>query len=282
MAIRWQLPGPCLRPPRHQSTEVMEALVRSLVALFLLGSFAGCGGGEGLSVENPFGPLSPRDTPDRGPYGTTLRVLRTLPHDGWSEGLDVRGGILWHAYPHSIEELDAATGEILRVHEPPSDYSESVAWRGDTLWNLSYSDANVYAGTIGADGAIDWRIAGRGPDVHGWGIAHDGRDLIVTGNGQPTIWFLDPGTLAVTRTIATPIDDLEDLAWDGKWIWASSYSLYPGTIFRVDPRTGAVVDFYSLPDPDACPIVDGIAVDGDVLYVTGKNCPFIWIAELPW
>ena len=170
---------------------------------------------------------------------------------------------------------------LLREIEPPSSYSESVAWRDGELWNVSYDNANIYVGTPLVGGDFSWRIAGTTPEIHGWGITHDPTHVIVTGNGTPFLYFLDPVTTQVVRTVETPIDDLEDLAWDRGAIWASSYSAYSGQFFRLNPWSGEVVDVFSLPDPAECPIVDGIAVDGSTLYVTGKDCPWTWVYEMP-
>ena len=49
----------------------------------------------------------------------------------------------------------------------------------------------------------------------------------------------------------------------------------------VDPKTGKVKRFFSLPDPEACPIIDGIAFDGKNLWVTGKHCPSIFYIAKP-
>lgn len=171
-------------------------------------------------------------------------------------------------------------GNVLSEHEPPSTYSESLTWFRGKLWNLSYHNANVYAGTM-VGGELVFEVAGTVPDLAGWGITHDGNDLIVSGNGRPDLYVLDGETLVHKRTVTTPVDDLEDLAWDGRYVWASSYSELPGQVFRIDLASGSIVDVHALPDPDECSIVDGIAVAEGRLFVTGKRCPFIYVALLP-
>ena len=248
---------------------------------------AGCGASpdhEGGPTGTPSESPTPGETPypSPTPIAGTLELVRRLPHAGWSEGLDMHDGELWHAYPGTIKVYDPVSGDLLREYEPPSTYSESLAWRDGEIWNVSYHDSNVYVGTPAANGAsIAWRIAGETPDVHGWGITHDETSVIVTGNGKETLWFLDPETLAVTRTIETPVDDLEDIAFDRGAIWASSYSEYHGQFFRIDPADGSILDVHALPDASECEIVDGIAADGGELYVTGKDCPFVYVYALP-
>lgn len=263
-----------------------------IAALCLAVTCAGCGRPDGRDPEGERPPSPPLtgDVPQREPHPPLpaptplgpLTLIRRLPHAGWSEGLDVHGRELWHSFPGSIKVYDKETGDELReLASSPSTYNESLAWRDGELWNVSYDDSNVYVGRPAAEGELDWHIAGTTPEVHGWGITHDPDHVIVTGNGSPFLYFLDPQTAGLVKTVTTPVDDLEDLAWDRGAIWASSYSEYPGQFFRIDPSTGAIVDVHSLPGAGECSIVDGIAVDGTSLYVTGKHCPWVYVFEMP-
>ena len=201
------------------------------------------------------------------------------PVGGWSEGLDVHEGLLWQAFPGTIVARDAKTGVEVGRWEPPSSYSESLTWLDGTLWNVSYHDANLYAGTL-EDGELKFSVAGITPHEHAWGITHDGRRLLLTGNGQPYLYFLDE-SLELERVLETPVDDLEDLAWFASSVFASSYSELPGSFFRLDPSTGTVLEQFEVPDPASCPIVDGIAVDAEgTIWVTGKDCPAVWIGRI--
>ena len=226
-----------------------------------------------------FDRAEPEPTPPPGGLPAVHFVAR-LPHDGWSEGLDLHEGELWHAFPHSIRVYDPETGEHLRRYDPSSGYSESLTWVGDVLYNVSYSDSNIYAGTLNTAGTFDWTVAGTTPEIHAWGIAFDGTHLILTGNGTENLYFLDPATMELAYTVVTPVDDLEDIAFGDGVIWASSYTEHAGSFFRIDPLTGAVLDVIALPDAADCPIVDGIAVTHDRVYVTGKDCPHIHVGEL--
>ncbi len=237
---------------------------------------------SGTPAESPTPTVTPAPTPwpMPTPLGAPLTLVRKLPHANWSEGLDYHAGELWGAFPHSMRVYEPETGTPLRDLDPPSAYSESLAWRDGELWNVSYDDNNIYVGTPeGLD--FTWRVVGTVPEIHSWGITHDPWHVIVTGNGTPFLYFLDPVTTEVMATIETPIDDLEDLAWDRGAIWASSYSEYSGKFFRLNPWNGELVDVFALPDPAECSIVDGVAVNGSTLFVTGKNCPWIYVYEMP-
>lgn len=209
-----------------------------------------------------------------------LFVTRTLPHTGYSEGLDFHQGYLWHALPKEIVKIDPKDGLVLERFKPATDYSESITWFQGKLFNLSFSDNSIHAGSLQKKG-LTFRRAGNVPEVHGWGITHDGTHLIVTGDYSPKLYYLHPKTMSVKKTLTTPISDLEDLAWDGTHLWSSSLTKHRGQIFRISPKDGQIVGFYTLPDPESCPVIDGIAFDGTHLWITGKQCPSIFSVKLP-
>lgn len=215
----------------------------------------------------------------------TLERVRKIPQTGYSEGIDYDRGFIWHAFPHELTKIDASDGTVVAHFTPPSEYSESLAWFHGKLYNLSYSDDGIYVGTLAKqkDGseALHFERGGTAPEAHGWGITHNGKELIVTGNYSKKLYFLDPKTLKVARVVTTPIKDLEDLAWDGKGIWASSFTEHHGEIFRLSPKDGKLEAVYKLPDADECPVIDGIAYDGENLWVTGKNCLSIYVYKKP-
>lgn len=210
-----------------------------------------------------------------------LELVRKIPHTGYSEGLDYFKGYLWNAKPDQIVKIDPSDGRVIQAFKPATQYSESVMWFKGELWNLSYSDNGIYVGHLKGDKLVFQR-KGSTPESTGWGIANDGKNIIVTGSHNSSkIYFLDPVKLSVVRTIETPVKDIEDLAWDGKALWSSSFTSHRGQIFRIDPTTGAVSQFLSLPDPEECPVIDGIAFDGKFLWITGKNCGSILCVKLP-
>lgn len=209
-----------------------------------------------------------------------LEIVSYIPHSGYSEGLDFRDGYLWHALPKSIVKIDPKDGTVLGRYKPATEYSESVVWQGSSLWNLSFSDNGIYRGVL-SKGVLTFEKKGITPEVHGWGLAFDGTHLVMTGNYSPKLYFFDPKKVKLVRTLTATISDLEDLAWDGTGFWSSSFTQHRGQIFRIHPQSGKVMGFFSLPDPDACPVIDGIAKDGDFLWVTGKECTRIYKVKIP-
>lgn len=211
----------------------------------------------------------------------SLVADKKIPYSGYSEGLDFEGGFIWSAIPKSIRKIDPTNGSILAEMAPATGYSESVAWWKKDFWNVSYENDGIYKGRLEGNKFSFTRV-GTTPEKHAWGIAHDGKQLILTGDhGSRTLYFLNPQTLKVERKITVEFPDLEDLAWDGKGIWTSSFSTQRGKIFRVDPKDGKIQGVYYTPEPEMCPVVDGIAVEGAYLWITGKNCPSIYRVKNP-
>lgn len=213
-------------------------------------------------------------------FADKLELIRKIPHSGYSEGLDYYKGYLWNAFPKSIAKINPKDGTVVARYAPASEYSESVHWFQGVLWNVSYSDNGIYRGLLKGE-AFQFERVGNVPDIHAWGLVSDGRNLIATGNYSNKLYFIDPKTFSVTKTITVPVKDLEDLAWDGTGIWSSSFTLHKGHIFRIDPVTGDIGALYAIPAPEECPVVDGIAFDGSTLWITGKECPSIWNVKLP-
>jgi len=210
----------------------------------------------------------------------TLKVLRKIPHSGYSEGLDFHQGYLWHALPKEILKIDPINGNVVKRFKPATEYSESLVWINEELWNVSFSDNGIYSGTAVND-VFKFKKRGTVPEKHAWGIIHTGKQLVVTGNYSHMLYFLNPETFKVDRKVQVSIKDLEDLAWDGERIWASSFTQHKGEVFSINPKNGKIDGFYKLPNVNECPVIDGIAYDGKNLWITGKHCTSIYYVKKP-
>ncbi len=210
----------------------------------------------------------------------TLELIRKIPHSGYSEGLDYYEGYLWHALPKEIKKIDPKDGTVVATFPPATEYSESLTWFQGKLWNLSFHDNGLYSSKV--DGKnLKFTREFTVPEVHGWGITFIGKELVFTGDYSNKLYFYDPKTKKITKTLETDGKDLEDLAWDGEYIWASSFTWEHGKIFAIHPKTGKILAKYSLPETEACNIIDSIAYDGKALWVTGKECGSIYYFKIP-
>lgn len=211
----------------------------------------------------------------------TLKPIKKIPHSGYSEGLDFHEGFLWHALPKHIVKIDPKDGTILEKYVPSTKYSESLMWFQGKLWNLSFHDNGLYAGGLTYGKGFKFEHKMKTPEKHGWGITHNGQEIIMTGDYSNKLYFYDAKSLKLNRTLKTELKDIEDLAWDGRYIWSSSFTTYSGEILALDPKTGKIRGVYKLLEAEMCPVIDGIAVDRKSLWITGKDCPSIYHVEIP-
>ena len=127
-------------------------------------------------------------------------------------------------------------------------------------------------------------------DGEGWGLTHDGRQLIMS-DGSATIRFRDPQTFAVAREIevrndGVPVARLNELEYVDGEIWANIW--YDDRIARISPADGEVLGFIDLGTlyPQSArgseAVLNGIAYDAAAkrLFVTGKNWPQLYEIEV--
>jgi glutamine cyclotransferase len=146
--------------------------------------------------------------------------------------------------------------------------------------HVSFANNGIFEGTL-KEGKFDFRRVGTTPEDRAWGLEFDGVNFILTGNYSSKLYWISPKSWKLVRTVNTKMKDIEDLAWDCKYLWSSSFTEWRGHIFRIHPKTGEIGPFYRLPNPEACPIIDGLAYDGKGLWITGKECPALFYSEMP-
>jgi glutamine cyclotransferase len=218
---------------------------------------------------------------------TPWTLVKTYPHDSsaFTEGLFFHDGALYESTglegQSDIRKVRLKDGKILqKTALDPQYFGEGIVNWNDRLVSLTWRHRLGFVWTL-ADFApvADFRYEGEG-----WGLTQDGRHIIMS-DGSAQIRFLDPDTLAETRRITVtwngrPVDRLNELEWVKGEIYANIW--YDSHIARIDPATGAVIDWI-----DIAPLVkasgakgqeavaNGIAYDADKdrLFVTGKLWP---------
>ncbi len=218
---------------------------------------------------------------------TPWTLVKTYPHDSsaFTEGLFFHDGALYESTglegQSDIRKVRLKDGKILqKTALDPQYFGEGIVNWNDRLVSLTWRHRLGFVWTL-ADFApvADFRYEGEG-----WGLTQDGRHIIMS-DGSAQIRFLDPDTLAETRRITVtwngrPVDRLNELEWVKGEIYANIW--YDSHIARIDPATGAVIDWL-----DIAPLVkasgakgqeavaNGIAYDAakDRLFVTGKLWP---------
>ena len=252
----------------------------------------GCARPASSSVESvPASPPVPAGTAAATPAPRyTYEVIAALPHDpaAFTQGLVFREGIFLESTGlngrSSLRAADPASGRILRQVPVATQYfAEGLAVIGDKAYQLTWQAHKgfVYdADTFRLEKEFTY-------DGEGWGLATDGR-LLILSDGTDRIRFIDPATFAVVRTIAVtavdkPVTRLNELEFIKGEIFANIWQTEE--IVRIDPATGrvrGVIDFTGLlPAQDRgreTDVLNGIAYDAaaDRLFITGKCWPKIF------
>lgn len=220
-----------------------------------------------------------------------LQVVNEYSHstESYTQGLFFHDGRLYEStgqYGASgFHELEARSGKQLRGFKLNRKYfgEGSVIFDGK-LYILTWTNrlAFVYdAQTLKYERSVSY-------PREGWGLCTDGTRLIAS-DGSSKIYFLDAelkvqGSIDVTMN-ARPLRNINELEWiDGK-IWANVY--LTDAIVIIDPVSGrveAVVDCGGLLPAalrDAgTDVLNGIAYDGERIFLTGKNWPRLYEVKL--
>ena len=221
-------------------------------------------------------------------------VVKEYPHDAqaftqglfWSEGaLFESTGLVGRS---TVRKVRLDDGKVLQsVPIPPGLFGEGIVGVGEEIVSVTWQ------GGIGfrwdrktLRRKSSFRYAGEG-----WGLASDGRSIILS-DGTATLRYFDPASMTersrLTVTAAgKPVANLNELEYVKGEIFANVWMT--SRIARIDPATGQVKGWIELGplaqqfqsgDPDR--VLNGIAYDAarDRLFVTGKNWPKLFEIKL--
>ena len=236
------------------------------------------------------------DGPEKLPvFG--YRVINVYPHDpeAYTQGLVVTGEEnpqfiegtgLWGE--SSLRLVNIETGEVKQFISLPDEYfGEGLTEFNNRIYQLTWR-ANI--GFIYDSQSFEL-LGDFNYPYEGWGITHDGNQLIVS-DGTPTIHFWDPETLNEIKQIQVtspygPISMLNELEYVEGEIFANIWQT--DLIARISPETGEVLGWIDLTglydvgeDASADNVLNGIAYDEQTgkLFVTGKRWPVLFEIEL--
>jgi glutamine cyclotransferase len=229
----------------------------------------------------------------RAPAVAGFKVVAAYPHDpaAFTQGLAIEAGQLYEGTGQygasTVRRVDLKSGRPEKQRAlSPRYFGEGIAILGGLLYELTWQNgaAVVYdLETFEVQRTMQY-------DGEGWGLTHDGRELIMS-DGSATIRFRDPQTFAVTREIEVrdgdvPIVRLNELEYIDGEIWANIW--YDDRIARISPADGRVLGFIDLSTlyPQSArgseAVLNGIAYDAAAkrLFVTGKNWPQLYEIEV--
>ncbi|MGF1525401.1 MAG: glutaminyl-peptide cyclotransferase [Candidatus Competibacterales bacterium] len=223
-------------------------------------------------------------------------LIAQHPHDrqAYTQGLLYHDGQLYESTGlygrSSLRRVELTTGRVLQRRDLPRQlFGEGLVLVGERLIQLTWRAgvAIVYDRE-----SFEPQTAFRYP-TQGWGLTFDGRHLVMS-DGSARLYFRDPTTFAVVRTVTVtddierPVAALNELEYIDGEVWANIYRSFD--IVRIDPATGKVVarhDFRPLLKAEdrygGEDVLNGIAFDPATrrLFLTGKLYAFVYVLQLP-
>lgn len=214
-------------------------------------------------------------------------VLETRDHDAkiFTQGFElhdgtayVSSGLYGKSFLRTYDHKSAVVKKEMAF--PPQIFAEGITLTNNTLYALSWHAGIMFLldpGTLTIKGKIRYQ-------GEGWGLTHDNESLIMS-NGSDTLYYRNPTTLAVTRTINVhnkwrkyqKLNELE-FAEGAIWanVWGSDY------ILKIDPATGkslGIINLHTIvAKHNSRPghtVLNGIAYDEKrkAFWITGKFWP---------
>ncbi|GMR10210.1 MAG: hypothetical protein BMS9Abin28_1031 [Anaerolineae bacterium] len=221
----------------------------------------------------------------------TFRIVNTYPHDpgAFTQGLVYEDGFLYEGTglrgQSTLRRVDLSSGEVAQsLALDPELFGEGITLFGDRIIQLTF--------TSGLGFVYDQQSFSRVDEFsytpEGWGLTHDGRQLIMS-DGTAELRFLDPDSFQETARLTVadgnlPVRWLNELEYVEGEIYANVWQT--DLIVRISPDTGEVLGWIDLAglrrDEPPAGVLNGIAYDseGRRLFVTGKNWPELFEIEL--
>jgi glutamine cyclotransferase len=258
--------------------------------LLLLALLYACNGGKNgdeplTEVNDPVFKSAPQ---------LTYNITNVYPHDtgAYTQGLQLHNGKMYEGtgdYENSsLRITNYKTGTVEKKHMIGSDkiFGEGITVFNGKIYQLTWQSNNVYVYDLKnidkAEKTFSW-------PYEGWGITHNGTDLIIS-DGTANIYFVNPADFKVKSRISVNEDGvlqngLNELEFVNGFIYANIYQA--DVIVKIDPATGKIAgklifpaDLIQKNAPGFIPepndeVLNGIAYDSTSkkFFITGKRWP---------
>jgi glutaminyl-peptide cyclotransferase len=222
-------------------------------------------------------------------------IVNTYPHDpeAFTQGLFFLDGALYESTGlkgrSSLRKVDLETGHVLQRYDlPPDIFGEGITnWKNRVVQITWRSQRGFVYDLASFEQKKTFTYPGEG-----WGIAQDGRRLIMS-DGSADLRFLDPKSLRETGRVrithrGKPVARLNELEYVDGAVFANIWQ--SDLIVQIDPESGVVsgvIDLRGLrgalgPDAHNADVLNGIAYDSKNgrLFVTGKLWPALFEIRL--
>ena len=254
---------------------------------------------QSLFSEGPNSPIGTNLDSSRPETETIIysyQVVNKFPHDRGSHiqglvvddgpGILLEGSGLWGE--SSLRRVVLDTGEVTQFMPLPEQFfGEGITVFDNRIIQLTWKSGVGFVYDSESFNRLEIFTYAH----EGWGITHDGQQLIVS-DGTDTIYFWDPETLQETHQIHVydefgPVTQLNELEFMNGEILANVWQT--DTIVRINPDSGKVSGWIDLTGLLAQEdrigtegVLNGIAYDSvtDRLFVTGKRWPSLYEIEL--
>ncbi len=217
-------------------------------------------------------------------------VVKIFPHDvtAFTQGLAIDQGKLFESTGQEnswIAEVDIVTGtQNKRVVLDKKYFGEGITILNNKIYQLTWQNHTGFV----YDLRTFRKIREFQYEQEGWGLAHNGKDLIMS-DGTAKLYFLDTLTLK-SKAVLTVTDagdetrNLNELEFIENYLYANQWQT--SDILKIDPVTGNVVGKMDLSaltlkmqalNPQA-DVLNGIAYEkkSKTLLVTGKRWPAVF------
>lgn len=222
------------------------------------------------------------------PEQWSVSILTTFPHleTSFTQGLEFNQGKLYEgtgdpnqAGESIVAEVDLKSGSIVqKIGLDASHFGEGITILGDEIFEITWKNQKCLVYNKKDLKSIkEFAYTGEG-----WGLCNDGKNLIMS-DGSERIYFRDPKTFDVSRTIEVytdqgPIARLNELEYVDGLIYANIWT--SNNIAVVDPATGKVIATIDATElvregKGNGEVLNGIAYNpaNKKLYMTGKFWP---------
>jgi glutamine cyclotransferase len=261
--------------------------MKRFLILFSLVFTLSCTSNDKSDVDDTIRPAS---SGIAAPANLGFSVLAQYPHDtsAYTQGLELYKGKMYEATgdyeTSSLRITDHKTGKVEQKHPMGSDkiFGEGITIFNGKIYQLTWQSNVVYVYDVAN---IKKPIKTFTWPYEGWGITHNGTDLIVS-DGTANLYFVNPEDFKLKNTLGVqtdkgPLDNLNELEFVDGFIYANVYQT--NVIVKIDPESGHVVGMIDFPanfkaeedakNPGRADVLNGIAYDSTSksFFLTGKR-----------
>ncbi|MBU3715174.1 MAG: glutaminyl-peptide cyclotransferase, partial [Ferruginibacter sp.] len=224
-------------------------------------------------------------------------LANTFPHDtaAYTQGLELFNGKLLEStgdfVNSSLRITEIKSGKVEKINKMGTNniFAEGTTIFNHKIYQLTWQNNLVF---VYDEQNIDNPIDTLHWPHEGWGITHNGKQLIIS-DGSSNLYFVDPANFKIVSILNVkdnngPEKFLNELEYVDGFIYANVYQ--NEYIVKINPENGFIVGRINLSSllqpqykiPERTDVLNGIAYDSTLksFYVTGKRWPKLFEIKL--